>query len=535
MRGVLVAPQPAAVEVGAWVLEGGGNAFDAAVAAGYMQMVVDPFMCGLGGWGAATLYEAETGRSTHVGFWPRIGSRMYPEIWAEDVAGYTDLWRFAIFSDHRNMVGYRSIMTPGTVAGFEEIHARGARMEFADLIAPAIEMSRNGFPVPDYMANRGHQPIIPGMPHPRDKYASTAPARALFHDERGNIKGTGDWYVNPDQSTTLQQIAREGSDTFYRGSLGDRISADLDANGAFVTRQDLADYRPVVEQPLEIDYRGSTILSSAVPGGGLLTLQVLKILERFDLAEMGHNGPEHAFTVAAALSWVGVTRGNHLADPRFYQVPVEEILSDARIGDLAGRIERRELPDRRALNMPGFTTHLSVMDEAGNCVSVTHTLTTCSGVVVPGTGFTWNDCVALMDPIPGRPNSYEPGKARASAVSPSVVLKDGAPWMVVGAPGGWSISSAVSQVISNVVDFGMSPVEAVSAPRWHSEGTPSYTELRTPRRVVEEVRALGMEVVHSNHNYEPAFASVQLAMFEDGFFRGGADPRRSSGAVAIVD
>ncbi len=535
MRGVVVAPQPAAVEVGAAVLEDGGNAYDAAVAAGYMQMVVDPFMCGLGGWGAATVRDGVTGDLNHIGFWPRIGEKMYPEIWQDDFEGYTDLWRFALFADHRNMVGYQSIMTPGTVAGFDRIHRSGATLPLDRLLAPSIERSRAGFPVPEYVASRGHQPIIPGMPHPRDKYVSTDAARALFHDASGNILRTGDFYVNPDQADTMAEIARDGAETFYTGRLADRIAADLDANGAFVTRQDLATYEPVIESPLRVSYRGLDMASSAVPGGGLLTLQVLKILEQFDLAAMGHNSPEHAFTVAAALAWVGVTRGQHLADPAFRSVPTEDILSEDRIAELADRIRRSELPDRRALNMPGFTTHLSVMDEQGNCVSVTHTLTTCSGVVIPGTGFTWNDCVALMDPIPGRPNSYEPGKARASAISPTIVLRDGQPWMVVGAPGGWSISSAVSQVISNVVDFGMSPVEAVSVPRWHSEGTPAYTELRTPERTVEAVRQRGMDVVHSNHSYEPAFASVQLAMREGDRFIGAADPRRASGAVAVVN
>ena len=534
MRGVVVAPQPAAVEVGADILERGGNAYDAAVAAGFMQMVVDPFMCGLGGWGAATIFDGESGGLSHVGFWPRIGSRMYPEIWENEVEGYTDLWRFALFGDNRNMVGYRSIMTPGTVGGFDVIHKSGATMSLEELLAPSIDKSRSGFPVPEYVASRGHQPVIPGMPHPRDKYASTDAARALFHDAHGDIMRTGDFYVNPDQAATMERLARDGADSFYQGELGDLISADLDKNGAFVTREDLARYTPVVEPPLSVSYRGYDVASSAVPGGGLLTLQVLKILEQFDLAAMGHNSPEHAYTVAAALAWVGVTRGNHLTDPAFSPVPTDEILSEHRVADLANRIRNSELPDRRALNMPGFTTHLSVMDELGNCVSVTHTLTTCSGVVVPGTGFTWNDCVALMDPIPGRPNSYEPGRAGASAASPTVVLRDGKPWMVVGAPGGWSISSAVSQVISNVIDFDMSPVEAVSAPRWHSEGTPSYTELRTPARTVEAVRDRGMEVVHSNHSYEPAFASVQLAMHDNGVFIGGADPRRASGAVAVV-
>jgi gamma-glutamyltranspeptidase/glutathione hydrolase len=535
MRGVVVAPQPASVEVGAEVLESGGNAFDAAIAAGYMQMVTDPFMCGLGGWGAATLYDARAGTFEHIGFWPRVGAGMSPDMWVTDIEGFTDIWRFALFSDRRNMIGYRSIMTPGTVAGFDAIHRRHATRTMGELLGPSIELSRSGFPMPEYVASRGHQPSLPGMPHPRDKYASTAAARSLFHNEDGELKRTGEPYANPDQATTMERIAEYGSDDFYRGELADVIVADFEANGAFVTRADLAAYEPIVEAPLRITYRDVEVASAAVPGGGLLTLQVLNILDEFDVGSLEHNGPEHAFIVGAALAWVGVTRGNHLADPAFHPVPTEELMSHEHAAKIADRIRRGALPDRRALNMPGFTTHLSVIDEIGNCASVTHTLTTCSGVVVPGTGFTWNDCVSLMDPIPGRPNSYEPGKARASAVSPTVILRDGRPWMAVGAPGGWSISSAVSQSISNVVDFGMSPVEAVSAPRLHSEGTPVYAELRVPRRTVDALRRKGMEVIHSLHNYDPAFASVQMALMDpDGHFRGGADPRRLGGAVAVA-
>ena len=226
--------------------------------------------------------------------------------------------------------------------------------------------------------------------------------------------------------------------------------------------------------------------------------------------------------------------GNHLAVPRFAQVPTEELLSKEYAAGIAAKIRRGELPDHKKLNKPGFTTHLSVMDEQGNCVSITHTLTTCGGIVVPGTGFTWNNCVALMDPIPGRPNSYEPGKARASAISPSVIMRDGEPWVVIGAPGGWSISSAVSQAISNLIDFGMSPVEAADAPRFHSEGDPVYCELRVPAKTVEALKARGMNVEQSLRNYERTFAKVQIAMRDGDVFKGGSDPRKDGGAVGVA-
>lgn len=534
MKGVVTAPQPLAVERGAQILEAGGNAFDAAIGAGFMQMVMDPFMCGLGGWGAATVYEAATGKFSHHGFWPRIGSRMRPDIWEKDVRGFTDLWRFPIFDDHRNLRGYTSIMTPGTVAGFGELHRLYATRDWSELLEPAAARSEAGYAVPEYIAMRVRKPMLPELPHPKDKYACNDDARRLFHGPDGLMMETGHPYSNPEQAETIRKIAARGYRDFYEGELADTIIRDFEANGAFVTREDLAGYQVVHEQPLQVSYRGHQIASAAVPGGGLLTLQILKFLERFDLASLEHNGPEHAFIVAAALAWAGVTRGNHLADPAFHDVPVEHLLSDEYCDEIADRIRRGELPDRKKLNKPGYTTHISVMDELGNCVSITHTLTTCAGIVVPGTGFTWNNCVSLMDPIPGRPNSYEPGKARASAVSPSIILRNGKPWVTIGAPGGWSISSAVSQAISNLIDFGMSPVEAVEATRMHSEGSPVYVENRMPQRTVAHLRARGMVVEQALQNFGTGFAKVQVAMHENGRFRGGSDPRGDSGAVAIA-
>ncbi len=534
MKGVVASPQPAASELGAAVLEAGGNAFDAAVAAGFMQMVTDPFMCGLGGWGSATIYQASTATFEHIGFWARIGSKMRPDMWADDIRGFTDLWRFPIFQDHRNLRGYTSIMTPGTVAGFGEIHRRYASKPWAELLEPAIRLSDDGYLIPEYVAEHVRVSMVPEFPHPRDKYAANDAARALFHGPDGNMFETGHDYRNPDQARSLERLAKNGPDDFYTGGLADTIVADFEANGAFVTREDLAAYRPVVEPPLTVDYRGYQVASSAVPGGGLLTLQVLKVLEQFDLGALEHNGPEHGFIVGAALAWAGVTRGRHLTDPAFADVPVEHLLSDEHAAEVADRIRRHQLPDRKTLNVPGYTTHLSVMDEQGNCVSITHTLTTCAGIVVPGTGFTWNNCVALMDPIPGRPNSYQPGKARASAISPSVISKNGEPWAVLGAPGGWSISSAVSQVTSNLIDFGMTPVEAVSAPRFHSEGDPIYCELRVPQRTVDALRGHGMNVQRLLRNYDGALARVQVAGRMGGSFKGASDPRKDGGSVAIA-
>jgi len=241
-----------------------------------------------------------------------------------------------------------------------------------------------------------------------------------------------------------------------------------------------------------------------------------------------HNGPEHARIVAGALAWAGVTRFRYHADPEFTDVPVEWLLSKEYAAELAGRIREGRFPDQQALSKPGGTTHICVADEQGNCVTMTHTLTACSGVIVPGTGFTWNDGVSLMDPLPGRPNSYNPGRARANAVSPTILFRQGSPAVVVGAPGGWSISSAVLQVISNVVDFGMSPQEAVTAPRFHSEGSPVYCDLRVPTATVRSLRNLGVEVEQSLYSYAPILGRP-VCITLDGGMKAGCDARLEGG------
>jgi gamma-glutamyltranspeptidase/glutathione hydrolase len=533
MRGVVVAPEPRAAEVGADVLAAGGNAFDAAVATAFAQTVLNPFQCGLGGWGGATLYDAQSGTVEDIAFPARIGSRMRPDMWVDDLLGYTDVWSYALFADHRNMIGYTAVMTPGTVAGLGGLHARHATRPWAELLEPAIALSDDGFDWPEYVAMYCRMPYMPGLPHPVEKYCATPAARALFMRPDGSMLERGDPYRNPDQAETLRVIARSGPAELYTGGLAEVVADDFDRNGAFVTRDDLAGYTPRVSAPLEGTYRGLRVSTSNLPAGGIILLQILKVLERFDLARLEHNGPHHGFVISAALAWAGATRFRHLGDPEQNDVPVDELLSDAHADEIAAKIEDGALPDRVALGKPGGTTQLIVVDEAGNCVSLTHTLTSCSGVVVPGTGFTWNDCVALMDPTPGRPNSYVPGRARASALAPTVVFRDGAPWLVLGAPGGWSITSAVAQVLSNIVDFGMTPVEAVVAPRLHSEGSPVFCEGRIPERTVRALRDRGVPVERSLYNYHASFARPQAVMLADDGYRAACDPR-SDGGTAIL-
>ena len=531
MKGIAVAPEPMAAEVGAEILEAGGNAFDASVAAAFMQTVFNPFQCGLGGWGGAVIHQAETGHVEYLGFEPTIGSGMSPDMWTADVRGFTDVWNYALFDDHRNMYGYTAIMTPGTIAGLGSLHQRFGTMKWSDLLAPAIEWSEQGFVWPEYIAQYTRRAYLKGLPHPRDKYCATPGARALFMREDGEMLDLGDQYRNVDQANSLRAIASGGPSEFYTGGLAERIIDDFEQNGAFVTREDLAAYEPWIEAPIELTYRGHKMATSALPAGGLLLAQMLKVLEHFDLAALEYGGPDHYYLLGAAMSWAATTRFRHLQDPAHGDVPVDELLSDAHIDGIVEAVRSGRLPDSRDLSQAEGTTHICVVDEQGNAVTLTHTLTSCSGVVVPGTGFTWNDCVALMDPRPGRPNSYVPGRRRASALAPTIVYRDGSPWLVLGAPGGWSITSGVLQTLVNILDFGMSPTEAVVAPRLHSEGPKVFCEARVPQRVQKALRDRGMVVEQSLHHYHASFSRPQCIVVEDGTYRAASDPRSDGGSA----
>ncbi len=529
-QAVVVAPEPMAVEAGAEVLKNGGNAFDAAVATGFMQMAVNPIQCGLGGWGGATVYEAKSGNAEHLGFWARIGSKMRPDMWASDIRGYTDVWHFALFDDHRAYCGYTSVMTPGTVAGFAELHRRYCTRPWGELLRPSIEMCRRGFPLPEYIAMYLGGAFLPQLPTPRETFSATPDSARLWFREGGRFIARGELYRNPDLAATLERLVDSGPDDFYRGELAGKIADAFEQNGGFVTRGDLEQYRVSKEAPLRGRYRGYDVVASPLPAGGVMLLEMLHALEHFDIGRLEHNGPEHARLLAGAMAWAAATRFNHLADPAFHESPLQWLLSEKHARELADTIRAGTMPECGAPVKPGGTTHLCTMDEEGNCVTLTHTLTCYSGVIVPGTGFSWNNCVSLMDPLPGRNNSFDPGRARASALSPTILFKDGSPELVLGAAGGWTITSAVLQAIVNLVDFGMSPVEAVSAPRLHSEGASLFCEARIPRATVRGLQAAGVEVEQSPYSYHSTFGRVQC-IAADG--RLAASDPRGEGGMAI--
>ncbi|PWS38875.1 gamma-glutamyltransferase [Falsiroseomonas bella] len=532
IKGIVVCPQPRAADVGADVLRRGGTAFDAALATAFCQMLQDPFMCGIGGMGTLQYREARSGRQGMIDFHARAGATVTPDMWAADSKGRSAISGYALFEDHRAELGYTAIMTPGTVAGLARFHETLCTWDWANLLAPAIRMAKEGITVTPFFADFLVRPPQPGLPTGMQRVTKT-PACAALYLKDGGFHAVGDVIRHPQMAETLERLAAKGAADFYTGEIAGRIADDFARNGAFVTADDLAAYRPVESPPVIGSYRGYGIASNPPPGSGAVLIAMLNILEQFDFAGVHPGSVRHLDLVARAMAAAHEDREQWLGDPAFVEVPVETMISKARAAEWARKIRDGWLPGGKIGAPPSCTTHLSVWDAAGNCVSLTHTLGTGAGVVTEGLGFNWNNAMKLFDMRPGRANSMAPGKARTTGMVPTIVSKEGEPWMVVGAPGGSVIISSVLTTIVNAIDFGMSAVEAVSFPRIHCEGGPVFCEARVQGDVVEGLRALGHEVRHSPISYDPTMSRAHAVLLRDGRPTGAADPR-GGGGVAIA-
>ena len=531
MKGVVVCPQPRAADVGAAVLTRGGNAFDAAIATAFAQMVADPFMCGLGGMGTWQYYRADTGESGSIDFHARAGSKVTPDMWAADSRGRTEISGYTLFDDFRSELGYTSILTPGTVAGFYEAHERLCSLPWRELLAPATQLAREGLELTPYVQEFLSREMMPGVPDGMTRISTTDACRNIFLHPEGRLYKVGELHRNPDMADTLDRIAEGGAEEFYRGALGREITTDLERGGSYVTAEDLANYRPQVGEPVTGAYRGYEVRSNAAPGSGPTLIEMLQILEHFDLGALDHGSAAHLDLVARTMAAAHADRNEYLGDPAFADVRTDLMTSAERAAMWAEKIRAGEFLRTGKEEPPGCTTHLSVYDSDGNAVSCTHTLGTGSGVVTPGLGFVYNNSMKLFDPFPGTRNSMAPGKARTTGMVPTILYRDGRPAIIVGAPGGSVIISAVLQSILNIVDFGMSPVEAVTVPRIHCEGKALHAEARVQGSVCRELEAMGHEVRHIPISFDPVMSRAHVVTVEDGRWRGGADPRGGGGVA----
>ena len=535
MKGIVVCVDPRAAEEGAKVMEAGGNAFDAAVATAFVQMVVLPFSCGVGGMVSSHLYRASDGSHSIVDGCMRAGSRVTSDMWAADSKGEADFNGASLFEDHRSVVGYTSICTPGTVAGLGEVHEKYCSMAWSELLHPAIRIAKEGYPVTWSFRDSLSSPGAQYQPSGVERISATADSARVYLRPNGSVPDEGETIRNPDYADTLEQVAAKGPDDFYHGELAGTIAADLESNGSFVTRLDLSEYRTSAYSPYKTSYRSYDVYTNGPPGAGPLLIEVLNVLDGLDLGALEHGGVDYLMYLAATLQLANQDRRDFLGDPEVIGTePIETLTSKQRADELRNAVQGGSVGGIAPPHEGPDTTHLVAVDAEGNMASITHSNGDYSGVVTPGLGFIYNNGMNRFDPQPGRASSLVPRKARLHLMMPSIAFKDGAPALAFGAPGGNAILAALTQTFTNVVDFGMTATEAVSAPRIHAEGSTVWCEARTRSDVVAALREAGHTVVQDPNSHGRSFARAQLVIIgPDGTLDGGSDPRSGSG-VAVA-
>lgn len=533
--GIVSAPQPEAVEAGADALLNGGNAVDAAIACALVQTSVDPQMCGIAGFGSMHLYLGERGEHLFLDFHGRAPAKATEDMWEDLIIKETEDGFGFILKDFVNDIGYGAITTPMSLRAFDEALKRYGTMTLADLIEPAIRYAEEGILVRPHI-NYFWNSVEGGGKAPHSMRLTENPeARKIYVKPDGSLHRLGETLRNPDLGRTYRRIAENGVDDFYTGEIGTRIVADMEANGGLLTAGDLESAMPRENDPLWGDYRGLRVATNRPPGGGIMVLEMLNILEHFDLRAMGHNTPDYIATVSEAMKIATVDKDVHVGDPDFVDVPVEKLTSKDYAAERAARIKRGEKTHVPRFNPGGSeskdTTHVSTADALGNCVSLTHSLGMPSGVITPGLGFMYSGCMAVFDPRPGHTGSIAPGKSRFTAMCPTILFREDEPFFVVGAPGATFITMGVLQAILNVVDFGMNAQEAVMAPRFCTNSDTIDITNRITRRTQAELEARGYRVRRSALSYH--FAGVHALRRTKAGWDGGADPGRDGMALNV--
>ncbi len=535
IHGMVCAPQPEAVDAGLDVLRDGGNVMDAAIAAALVQTVVDPQMCGIAGFGSMQIYTAATDEHYFIDFHGRAPLSTRPDMWQSLIERECDDGFGFVLEGQVNETGYASLTTPMTIKAFAEGLEKFGTRPLAEMIQPAIRYCEDGFMVRPKVHGFWHQPAQSGR-IARIRVVTDDPVSAkIYRKNDGSLYNVGDILKNPDMGRTYRRIAEAGVEDFYTGEIAHAIDADMRVNGGHITLADLATCETEHTAPLRSRYRDFEVATNPPPGGGLMIIEMLNILENFDLAGIGHNSPDYIATLSEAMKIATVDKDTRMGDPRFVDIPMEELMSKDYAATMAARItsgEKTHVPrvNGRAPESKE-TTHICVADDQGNVVNMTHSLGSSSGVVTEGLGFMFNNCMMVFDPRPGNPGSLAPGKARFTALCPTMLLQDGNPVLALGAPGGTTITMGVLQTILNVVDFGMSAQEAVSAPRFC---TLSDTIEITNRILRSTERAL-QDRGYPTMRYAVSYATplVHAIRLRDGKLDGGADPAGDGMAAQV--
>jgi gamma-glutamyltranspeptidase/glutathione hydrolase len=533
-KAMIVTPQPEATEAGRDVLAAGGNAIDAAIATALVQSVVDPLMCGIAGFGSLAVYLPSKRVHTYYDFHAPAPAAVRPDMWERLIEGEARDGYGFVLKGRLNDIGYQSICVPASLKAFAEAHRDHGNLPWSELFGAAIAYAEGGWNVRPHVHAFWTEQGTMGRVDNAERIAFTPAARDLYCRADGSPKRIGDRVVNRDYGAVLRMIARNGAEAFYRGEIADAIDADMRAHDGLLRRSDLETFQIVRNAPLSRGYRHFRVTTNQPPGGGIMLLEMLGTLENFDLRAMGHNSLDYIRVVAEAMKVATRDKDRDVGDPAFVDVPTERLISEQYCADIARDIKlgnKAEVARFSAGLASKETTQVSIRDAEGNCVSMTHSLGLPSGVITQGLGFMYNGCMGVFDPRPGRAGSLAPGKARFSSICPSIVFADGKPALVIGAPGATQIAMGVLQVTLNVLDFGMTMLEAVSSPRFSATSNVIDLSNRIPRSLERELAGLGYQTERSPLSH--TFAWVHGIKITSDGLEGGADPATDGMAMSL--
>lgn len=532
-KGMVVTSEPLATQAGITVLKQGGNAIDAAVTIGLVMAVTYPGAGNLGGGGFMLIHQGKTGKTVAVDYREQAPGQARRDMFIGP-NGKVDpkLSRFS----------HLAAGVPGTVAGLALALERYGTLSFAQALAPAIQLAENGFEVTPALsaAFKRHAKTLKRWPA----------SQAIFFKDQDQFYAPGDRWRQPDLAQTLKLLAQQGPKAFYQGKVAQLIVDTMQHHQGLITKSDLAAYQAVIRTPVWGQYREYEICSMPPPSsGGIHIIQILNMLEHYDLSFLGHNRSSTIHLMAEAMKRAYADRSKYLGDPDFVNVPVKALIAKEYAQHLVSQINRFKATPAQQIQ-PGTladyeseaTTHYSVADNQGNVVANTYTLNFefGSGIVVPGGGFLLNNQMDDFSAQPGTPNAYgliggsanaiEPQKRMLSSMSPTLVFKANKPFLITGSPGGSRIITTTAQVIMNVIDHQMNIQEAVNAIRIHHQWLPDQLAVEADLNLdtFKLLTDKGHTVVTTN-----TMGAANSILIQQGHFYGAADPRTAGLALGF--
>ena len=534
-NGMVVSGHILASQIGVQILKEGGNAIDAAIATGFALAVNLPSAGNIGGGGFMIVHRPN-GENTTFDFREKAPLAAHPHMFLDKSGDYDGK------SNHK---GYQSVGVPGTVAGFFLAHKRFGSLPIHKLIEPSIQLAQKGFTITDNL---------------EDEFQSEAPklknypgSSNSFLKSNGQPYKAGETWKQPDLAQTLLRIQKRGRDGFYKGKTAQMIAQEMREEGGLITKTDLLNYEAIERTPVKGSYRGYQIISMGPPSsGGVALIEMLNIVEGFDLLKEGHGSAQHIHLLTESMRRAFFDRAKFLGDPDFNSdMPIEMLISKSYAQKLRKEIRytKASISDLIPLNQAyesKETTHYSVVDSLGNAVVVTYTLEDSYGsrIAIKGLGFLLNNQMGDFNPVPGEttqtgqigttPNLIAPNKRMLSSMTPTIVLKNDNPFFLIGSPGGRTIINTVFQLIVNIIDFKMDIGEAIEAGRIHHQWFPDQLKVEPNGFSTESLsilRAMGHRIQYSGTSNSQGRAMGILIDPRTKEFMGCADPRSADGAA----